>query len=124
MRWRSCPRPLRVMGVLALLAALAVAAVATASRRPTGAETRAIRSAAVRTLHGSGWQVSGIRVSTVRTRYRYAKAAVDNRRTGVGGDMILRKRYGRWARIFLGTDGFCTVHAPRGVLRDLGFGCR
>lgn len=37
--------------------------------------------------------------------------------------MILRRDGTRWRRIFLGTDGFCAVAAPRRVLHDLGFGC-
>lgn len=94
-----------------------------ASRAPTKSEAAAIRKAALRSLHGSGWKVSAIRVSTVPTKHRYAKAAVDNRATGVGGEMILWRDAGRWRRIFLGTDGFCDANAPKRVLRDLGFGC-
>ena len=74
-------------------------------------------------LHGSHWRVSGIRISTVGSRYRYAAASVENSRTQVGGEMILRRRNGRWREVFLGTDAFCSAHAPRAVLRDLGFGC-
>lgn len=105
------------------LALVSLAPRAEASRAPSASEARAIRAAALRTLHGRGWRVSRIRVSTVRTADRYAKAAVDNFRTGVGGEMILRRHAGRWRRIFLGTSEFCRAHAPVGVLDDLGFRC-
>lgn len=94
-----------------------------ASRAPTKSEAAAIRRAAQRSLHGSGWKVSAIRVSTARTKHRYAKAAVDNRATGVGGEMILWRDAGRWQRIFLGTNDFCDANAPKRVLNDFGFGC-
>lgn len=92
-------------------------------RRPTRSEAAAIRSAALRSLHGRGWAVSAIRVSTIRAAHRYASAAVDNRITGVGGEMILRRDGERWRRIFFGTNDFCEANAPRRVLRDLGFRC-
>lgn len=95
----------------------------TASRRPTRATATAIRSAALRSLHGTGWQVSNIRVTTVRAAHRYASASVENARTGVGGEMILRRGDRRWRSIFLGTNDFCEARAPRAVLRDLGFPC-
>lgn len=108
---------------LVLVAVALLAPAAIASRAPTRAETRAIRAAALRSLHGAGWKVSHIRITTVKTRYRYAKAAVNNSRTGVGGEMILRYRNRRWSRLFLGQNDFCTVRAPVAVLDDLGFGC-
>lgn len=115
----------RITRIAITLTAAALVAVppALASRAPSRAESSAIRSAALRTMHGSGWRVSGIRISTVPSTYRYAKASVDNARTGVGGEMILRRKSGHWSRVFLGTDGFCGAQAPRAVLRDLGFGC-
>ena len=72
-------------------------------------------------LSGSGWQVSGIRVSTVNRNY--AKAAVRNSHSGAGGEMILYLRHGIWRDVFNGTNDFCTASAPRRVLRDLGFRC-
>lgn len=119
----ACQRACRVKAYAQLRVTVASTSRATAaSRRPTAAEKTAIRRAALRSLHGSGWRVSAIRVSTVRGVHRYAKAAVDNV-SGVGGEMILRRDGTRWRRIFLGTDGFCDVAAPRRVLHDLGFGC-
>lgn len=112
---------LRGTGFIARGAATPTASAA--RRRPTRAESAAIRSAALRSLHGSGWRVSAIRVSTVRAKHGYASAAVDNSATGVGGEMILRRDGKRWRRVFLGTDGFCEADAPKRVLRDLGFGC-
>lgn len=113
--WRSL--------LLALLVALTLPVVANAWRRPTSGESQAIRSAALRSLHGKGWHAHVIRVSTVRAKYRYATASVDNTLTGVGGEMILRRTGSGWHRLFLGTDEFCTTNAPRAVLRDLGFRC-
>lgn len=119
----ACQRACRVKAYAQLRVTVAPPPLAiAASRRPTATETRAIRSAALRSLHGSGWRVTGIRVSTIPGRHRYAKAAADNV-SGVGGEMILRRDGTRWRRIFLGTDGFCDVAAPRRVLHDLGFGC-
>jgi hypothetical protein len=109
--------------MLALLLALTLPAAAGAWRRPTAGESRAIRTAALATLHGRSWRARAVRVSTVRVKYRYATASVDNSRTGVGGEMILRRTSSGWHRLFLGTDGFCTASAPRAVLRDLGFSC-
>lgn len=110
--------------MLALTAgALGVAAPALASRAPSKSEAAHIRAGALRSLHGKGWHVSHIRVSTARPSGHYSSAAVDNSRTGVGGEMILRRKGSTWRSIFLGTDGFCDAKAPVGVLRDLGFGC-
>jgi hypothetical protein len=103
-------------------AALRITAAAAASRPPTKAESAAIRQAALRSLGGSGWRVSAIRVSTIAATHGYARASVDNV-DGVGFEMILRRDGTRWARIFLGTDGFCKAAAPARVLRGLGFGC-
>ena len=61
--------------------------------------------------------------STVTRTARYARAAVDNTRTGVGGEMLLARRDGRWRRLFLGTNDFCTAPLPRAALADLGFRC-
>lgn len=72
-------------------------------------------------LQGSGWRISGIRVSTVNTDY--AKAAVLQTGSGAAGEMILELRHGIWHELFLGTDGFCSAHVPKAVLDDLGFGC-
>jgi len=93
------------------------------SRAPTSSESKAIRRAALRSLTGSGWKVSHIRVSKVSGRYRYAKAAVDNTQTGIGGEMLLRGRNGSWKKVFLGTDGFCDAPIPKRALNDLGFDC-
>jgi len=92
-------------------------------RRATSAEAAAVRRAALRTLHGSGWRVSNVRLSTVKSTHGYASAAVDNSVTGVGGEMLLRRTGTRWARAFLGTNDFCVSGLPRSVLRDLGFRC-
>jgi hypothetical protein len=94
---------------------------AQASRRPSRNEAREIRADARLYLQGSGWRVSGIRISTVNGNY--AKAAVQQGRYGPGGEMILRLRHGIWHEVFLGTSDFCRASAPRRVLRDLGFRC-
>ncbi len=112
-----------VLALVLCAASLAGPAASPASRAPSRSEARAIRAGALRALHGTGWVVSHIRISTVSGRYRYAKASVDNTGTGVGGEMILRGAGGRWRSVFLGTDGFCSAGVPRRVLRDLGFGC-
>jgi hypothetical protein len=111
------------LALLTLTIALAMPSVAGAWRRPTSGEAQHIRAAALRSLHGRGWRAHVARVSTVRARYRYATASVDNSRTGVGGEMILRRTGSGWHQLFLGTDEFCSAKAPRAVLRDLGFGC-
>ncbi len=103
--------------------ALILAAPVSASRRPAGTEANAIRAAALHSLHGSGWIVSHIRVSTVQIVYEYASAAVDQHPSGVGGEMILQGRNGRWSSLFLGTNDFCTANAPVVALNDLGFQC-
>src|SRR5664280_663210 len=72
--------------------ALILAAPVSASRQPAGSEAKAIRAAALHSLHGSGWIVSHIRVSTVQIVYEYASAAVDQHPSGVGGEMILQGR--------------------------------
>ena len=92
-----------------------------ASRSPTHQETREIREDAKLYLTGRGWQVSGIRVSTVRDHY--AKAAVQQGQRGPAGEMILHLRHGIWHEVFLGTDEFCSARAPKRVLDDLGFRC-
>jgi hypothetical protein len=94
---------------------------ASASRAPTRRETREIRQDAVLYLEGHGWQVSGIRVSTVDRSY--SKAAVQKGRRGPAGEMILHLRHGIWHEAFLGTDEFCSAPAPKRVLNDLGFRC-
>lgn len=116
-------RTAQVLLAIAVVCTLLLTPAAQASRPATSAEADAIRRAAVRTLEGRGWRVSHIRVSTARTGDRYAAAAVDNARTGVGGEMILRHHAGRWSRLFLGTNDFCTAAAPRAALNDLGFRC-
>jgi hypothetical protein len=102
---------------------LILAAPAGASRKPTSAEANAIRAAGLHSLHGSGWIVSHIRVSTVHVVYEYASAAVDQHPSGVGGEMILQGRDGRWSALFLGTSDFCTANAPVVALNNLGFQC-
>ncbi len=106
-----------------MIAVAVVAAAADASRAPTQVEVRGVRAAALRSLHGSGWVVSHIRISTIKGRDGYASAAVTNAKTGVGGEMILRSRSGQWRELFLGQNDFCTVRAPIAVLDDLGFAC-
>jgi hypothetical protein len=106
-----------------LLLAVAPAAPAGATRAPTAAQARAIRAAALRTLHGSGWRVSHIRLSSAHTTHRYARAVVTHARTGAGGTMLLATSHGRWRRRFLGSEGFCGVlNVPQAVLADL-FAC-
>jgi hypothetical protein len=105
--------------VLALAVGLGVDAQA--SRSPTRRETREIREDAKLNLKGRGWQVSGIRVSTVNRSY--AKAAVQQGRGGPAGEMILHLRHGIWHDAFLGTDEFCAAPVPKRVLDDLGFRC-
>ena len=56
---------------------------ARASRSPTRQETREIRQDATLYLEGRGWQVRGIRVSTVNQSY--AKAAVRQGQRGPAG---------------------------------------
>jgi hypothetical protein len=109
-----------VLAVLGLVGIVG-AGWAVASRRPTRQEAREIKTDAKLYLSGRGWQVSGIRISTVDGHY--AKAAVQQGRNGPGGEMILRLRHGIWHELFLGTDGFCSARAPKRVLDDLGFGC-
>jgi hypothetical protein len=106
--------------VLGLLCPI-VTGAAEASRRPTRQEAAEIRTDAKLALQGRGWTVSGIRVSTVNNHY--AKAAVQQRKNGPGGEMILRLRHGIWHEFFLGTDDFCSAKVPKRVLDDLGFGC-
>jgi hypothetical protein len=110
-------------GFMVLTCVLILVAPASASRRPTSAEAKAIRIAGLRSLHGSGWIVSHIRVSTVQIVYEYASAAVDQHPSGVGGEMILQGRDGHWSELFLGTNDFCTANAPVIALNDLGFQC-
>lgn len=107
--------------VASLVVSLFGAAVAAASRPPTAQEAKEIKASAKLYLHGGGWHVGGIRVSSVDVRY--AKAAVQQGRSGPGGEMILFLRHGIWHELFLGTDGFCTATVPKRVLDDLGFGC-
>lgn len=117
----SSARP-RFMLVAVVLACMLLPAVeAHASRAPTRVEAREIRTDAKLTLHGRGWQVSGIRVSTVSDHY--AKAAVQEGRNGPAGEMILHLRHGIWHQAFLGTDEFCSAPVPHRVLNDLGFRC-
>jgi hypothetical protein len=92
-----------------------------ASRPPTREEATEIREDAKLYLHGGGWHVSGIRVSTVSDEY--AKAAVRQGHSGPAGEMILHLHHGIWHESFLGTDGFCSAHVPKRVLDDLGFRC-
>jgi hypothetical protein len=110
-------------GLIVVSCALILVTPVGASRNPTSAEAKAIGAAALHSLHGSGWVVSHIRVSSVQIVYRYASAAVDQHPSGVGGEMILQGRDGRWSRLFLGTDDFCTADAPVLALNDLGFQC-
>jgi hypothetical protein len=110
-------------GLMLFTCVLILAVPASASRKPTSAEANVIRTAAVHSLHGSGWIVSHIRVSTVQIVYEYASAAVDQHPSGVGGEMILQGRDGRWSSLFLGTNDFCTANAPVIALNDLGFQC-
>jgi hypothetical protein len=119
----GCQRGCRVKASASFRIARSSRRANVAVRRATKAETTAIRRAALRTLHGSGWRVSNVRVSTVRAKHGYASAAVDNTVTGVGGEMLLRRTGTRWARAFLGTDDFCASGLPRSALRDLGFRC-
>lgn len=109
--------------LLVLAVWIALTAPALAARSATPSEARAIRAAALASLSGQGWRVSAIRISTVTPTARYARAAVDNRRTGVGGEMLLARRAGHWRRVFLGTNDFCTAPLPRAALADLGFRC-
>lgn len=92
-----------------------------ASRSPTRRETREIRQDAMLYLEGHGWQVRGIRISTVN--HSYAKAAVQQGKGGPAGEMILHLRHGIWHEAFLGTDEFCAAPVPGPVLNDLGFRC-
>ena len=108
-----------VPALLAFAASLGVDAQA--SRSPTRQETREIREDAKLYLEGRGWQVSGIRVSTVG--HSYAKAAVRQGKGGPAGEMILHLRHGIWHEAFLGTDEFCSAPVPKRVLNDLGFRC-
>jgi hypothetical protein len=112
---------LRRLLIVVLVLGLLEAAAAEASRRPTSREATEIRAGAKLDLHGRGWQVSGIRVSTVNGHY--ASASVQQGRNGPGGEMILQLRHGIWHEAFLGTDGFCSAHVPKRVLDDLGFAC-
>lgn len=105
--------------LLAFVVGLGVAAHA--SRSPTRREAREIREDAKLYLKGRGWQVSGIRVSTVSDHY--AKASVRKGQAGPAGEMILHLRHGIWHEAFLGTDEFCSAPAPKRVLDDLGFRC-
>jgi hypothetical protein len=104
-----------------LLACMFGFGVAQASRAPTRSEATEIREDAKLYLTGGGWRVSGIRVSTVSGNY--AKAAVQQHRSGAGGEMILHLRHGIWHEAFLGTNDFCSARVPRRVLNDLGFRC-
>jgi hypothetical protein len=105
--------------VLTLVLGLGVNAHA--SRSPTRQEAREIRQDAPLYLEGHGWRVSGIRVSTVSQSY--AKAAVQQGRSGPAGEMILHLRHGIWHEAFLGTNDFCSAPVPKRVLNDLGFRC-
>ena len=116
------PTPRRIIACL-LAGGLLIASAAQASRAPTASESNAVARAALKTLPGTGWHVGHIRVSTVKSSYKYAKAAVDNSRRGVTGEMLLRFRNGHWGEVFLRTGGFCSVAAPSAVLKDLHFGC-
>ncbi len=113
---RVLPIPTAAIALFAL-----ALGVAQASRAPTGREAKEIRQDAKLYLTGRGWQVSGIRVSTVNGSY--AKASVQQGRRGAGGEMILRLRHGIWHEAFLGTNDFCSAPVPKRVLNDLGFRC-
>jgi hypothetical protein len=114
-------RRIALLVPVALAVVMAVGVDAQASRSPTRQEAREIREDAKLYLHGSRWQVSGIRVSTVSDHY--AKAAVQQGHRGPAGEMILHLRHGIWHEAFLGTDEFCSAPVPKRVLDDLGFGC-
>jgi len=104
--------------------ALLIVSAAQASRTPTAGESKAIARAALTWLPGTGWHIGTIRISTVKSRYTFAKAAVANAHRNVSGEMLLRRRSGRWAEVvFNDGGGFCTVAAPRAVLKDLRFAC-
>ncbi len=110
--------------LLAASAALTLAPAGALAARPASpVEARHVRAAGLATLHGPGWTVTHVRISTVApSHWKYASAAVDNTRTGVGGEMLLRGRAGRWAVKFLGTDDFCASGLPLRVVEDLGLG--
>jgi hypothetical protein len=110
---------LLVPTVLTLVLGLGINAYA--SRSPTRQEAREIRQDAPLYLEGRGWRVSGIRVSTVSNQY--AKAAVQQGRSGPAGEMILHLRHGIWHEAFQGTNEFCSAPVPKRVLNDLGFRC-
>ncbi|MGZ4825642.1 MAG: hypothetical protein ACXVZT_13560, partial [Terriglobales bacterium] len=74
--------------VLVVAVGLALPVGSSAWRRPTSGEAAAIKAAALRTLHGGGWRAHAVRLSTVRSTYRYATASVDNNRTEAGGEPV------------------------------------
>ena len=113
--------PAKLIAAASICLPLLSGVSAQASRSPTRTEAREIRANAKLYLEGRGWRVSGIRVSTVNGHY--AKAAVQQGRSGPGGEMILLLRHGIWHEVFLGTSEFCAAHAPKRVLDDLGFRC-
>jgi hypothetical protein len=114
-------RRILILVPLSLTLALGLGVDAVASRSPTRQEAREIRQDAVLYLEGHGWQVTGIRVSTVN--HSYAKAAVQRGQHGPTGEMVLHLRHGIWHEAFLGTNDFCSAPVPKSVLNNLGFRC-
>jgi hypothetical protein len=118
---RSILRRIALLVPIVLTLVLGLGVDAHASRSPTRQEAREIRQDAPLYLEGRGWRVSGIRVSTVSQSY--AKAAVQQGRSGPAGEMILHLRHGIWHEAFQGTNEFCSARVPKRVLNDLGFRC-
>jgi hypothetical protein len=107
------------LALLTILVGLGVDAYA--SRPATRQESREIREDAMLYLEGHGWQVGGIRVSTLNRSY--SRAAVHQGQRGPAGVMILHLRHGIWHEAFVGTNEFCAAPVPKRVLSDLGFRC-
>jgi hypothetical protein len=113
---------------LAVLAALgcAVATGASAARRPSAAEARAIRTAAEAFIRKEGTPAAKdnriIRVVVSTVSPQYARVDVRSKLAGPAL-MLLRARSDGWKVITFGSGGFGCNLAPRAVLRDLIGGC-
>jgi hypothetical protein len=109
----------------ALLVFLVVVTTATASRRPSTAESKAIRSA----INGyiampNSPAAKDNRIVTVRVSsldHRYAAARLNSKSAGPS-DIVLHAGTGGWWVEEFGSSLNCDA-APKAVLADLGVGC-
>lgn len=114
------------IAVLALAAALLVP-VASATRRPTAGEARAIRAASQiwlkRHLERAFLRYTKIlRVVVSSANHQYARVDILIKQVGYDA-MILRATSRGWKVLDFGSGGFGCDVAPRAVMKDLFGGC-